>query len=175
MIDLSTFRIFASELERVHLGSVTVGQDSDSTQVIGLTEYWHPTGTAPIEASSGDQRRHRLSRAGNRRINRILHIMAIVQLRHDTLGRAYYRRRLSEGKTTMEALRALKRHLSDVVYKRMVRDAKQLRAGAAGPAGQPGATLQSSAASPIPTADTSDKSQPGPASNKPRTFLAPTP
>jgi Transposase IS116/IS110/IS902 family len=63
-------------------------------------------GTAPIEAFSGDQRRHRLSRLGNRRINRILHIMAVVQLRHDTAGRAYYRRRLGEGKTTMEALRA---------------------------------------------------------------------
>ena len=69
-------------------------------------------GTAPIEASSGDQKRHRLSRAGNRRINRVLHIMAVVQLRHDTPGRAYYRRRLAEGKTPMEALRALKRHLS---------------------------------------------------------------
>src|SRR4051794_41714056 len=55
-------------------------------------------GTAPLEASSGDQRRHRLSRAGNRRINRVLHIMAIVQLRRDTPGRAYYRRRLVEGK-----------------------------------------------------------------------------
>jgi transposase len=42
--------------------------------------------------------------------------MAIVQLRHDTPGRAYYRRRLAEGKTPMEAIRALKRHLSDVVY-----------------------------------------------------------
>ncbi|WP_205661204.1 transposase [Amycolatopsis vastitatis] len=41
-------------------------------------------GTAPLEASSGDRRRHRLSRAGNRRINRVLHVMAIVQLRHDT-------------------------------------------------------------------------------------------
>ncbi|MEV4130549.1 IS110 family transposase [Dactylosporangium sp. NPDC049742] len=132
-------------------------------------------GTAPIEASSGDQRRHRLSRAGNRRINRVLHIMAIVQLRHDTPGRAYYRRRLAEGKTTMEALRALKRHLSDVVFKRMTRDAKTARAGAAGPAGQPGATLQSSAASPIPTTDTSDKSQTEPAATQPKTFAAPTP
>ncbi|MFC5001287.1 IS110 family transposase [Dactylosporangium cerinum] len=131
--------------------------------------------TAPIEASSGDQRRHRLSRAGNRRINRVLHIMAIVQLRHDTPGRAYYRRRLAEGKTTMEALRALKRHLSDVVFKRMARDAKHARAGVAGPAGQPGATLQSSAVSPIPTADTSDKSQTEPATTHPRTSAAPTP
>jgi hypothetical protein len=70
-------------------------------------------GTAPIDASSGDQNRHRLSRAGKRRINRTLHIMAIVQLRHDTEGRRYYRRKLAAGKTPMEALRALKRRLSD--------------------------------------------------------------
>jgi transposase len=55
----------------------------------------------------------------------VLHIMAVVQLRHDTPGRAYYRRRVAEGKTTMEALRALKRHLSDVVYKQMLRDAQR--------------------------------------------------
>jgi transposase len=132
-------------------------------------------GTAPIEASSGDQRRHRLSRLGNRRINRVLHIMAIVQLRHDTPGRAYYRRRLAEGKTTMEALRALKRHLSDVVYKQMIRDAKPARTGATGPGGHSGATLQSSADGPIPSAASSDKSQPGPATRKRRTRLAVTP
>ena len=132
-------------------------------------------GTAPIEVSSGDQRRHRLSRAGNRRINRVLHIMAIVQLRRDTLGRTYYRRRLAEGKTTMEALRALKRHLSDVVYKQMVRDAKPNRAAATGPGGHSGATLQSSADGPIPTAASSDKSQPGPATRKRRTKLTATP
>ena len=132
-------------------------------------------GTAPIEASSGDQRRHRLSRAGNRRINRVLHIMAVVQLRHDTPGRAYYRRRLAEGKTTMEALRALKRHLSDVIYKQMIHDAVRGRTGGTGPGGQSGATLQSSADGPIPTAASSDKSQPGPAITKPRTILALTP
>jgi transposase len=57
------------------------------------------TGTAPIDASSGQQQRHRLSRAGNRRLNRVLHIMAIVQIRHDTEGRAYYQRKLAAGKT----------------------------------------------------------------------------
>jgi transposase len=128
-------------------------------------------GTAPIEASSGDQKRHRLSRAGNRRINRVLHIMAIVQLRHDTPGRAYYRRRCAEGKTAMEAIRALKRHLSDVIYRQMHRDAQRARADATGPGGQPGATLQSSADGPIPTATASDKSQPGPATRKPRRNL----
>ena len=64
--------------------------------------------------------------------------MAVVQLCRDTPGRAYYRRRLAEGKTTMEALRALKRHLSDVVYKRMLFDAKQARTDAAGPGGHSG-------------------------------------
>jgi transposase len=132
-------------------------------------------GTAPIEASSGDQRRHRLSRLGNRRINRVLHIMAIVQLRRDTPGRAYYRRRIAEGKTTMEALRALKRHLSDVVYKQMARDAKRAHTGGTGPGGHSGATLQSSADGPIPTTASSDKSQPGPATRKRRTNLAATP
>ena len=74
-------------------------------------------GTAPLDASSGDQTRHRLSRAGNRRINRVLHIMAIVQIRHDTDGRAYYRRKLADGKKPMEAMRCLKRRLSDIVYR----------------------------------------------------------
>jgi hypothetical protein len=132
-------------------------------------------GTAPIQAASGDQRRHRLSRLGNRRINRVLHIMAIVQLRRDTPGRAYYRRRLAEGKTTMEALRALKRHLSDVVYKQMRRDARPARPGGTGPGGHKGATLQSSADGPIPTAASSDNSQPGPATRKRRRNLAKTP
>jgi len=96
----------------------------------------------------------------------VLHIMAIVQLRHDTEGRAYYRRKLAAGKTPMEAIRALKRRLSDIVYQCMVNDT---RAMATGPGGQRGATLQSSAASPIPTAGTSDKSLPGPATKHSRT------
>ena len=83
------------------------------------------TGTAPLDASSGEQIRHRLSRAGNRRMNHVLHIAAIVQLRHDTEGRAYYRRKLAAGKTPMEALRCLKRRLSDVIYRRLVADAQR--------------------------------------------------
>jgi transposase len=152
-----------------------IGDIADIDRFRTAAHFASWNGTAPIEASSGDQQRHRLSRAGNRRINRVLHIMAIVQPRHDTPGRAYHRRRLAEGKTTMEALRALKRHLSDVVYKRMVRDGKRARRGGTGPGGQPGATLQSSAAGPIPTAGTSDRSQPGPATAKRRTFPAATP
>jgi hypothetical protein len=91
--------------------------------------------------------------------------MAIVQIRHDTEGRAYYRRKLAAGKTPMEALRCLKRRLSDAVYRQLTADADRHRE--AGPGGHSGATLKSSAASPTPAADSSDKSLPGPAERQP--------
>ena len=119
------------------------------------------TGTAPLDASSGEQTRHRLSRAGNRRLNHVLHVAAIVQIRHDTEGRAYYRRKLAAGKTPMEALRCLKRRLSDVVYRQLIADAHQHHG--ADPGGHYGATLQSSAADSHPLIDTSDQPLPGPA------------
>src|SRR5665647_2398851 len=90
------------------------------------------TGTAPIDASSGDHVRHRLSRAGNRQINRVLHIMAIVELRNPGIGRDYYDRKKAGGKTSMEAMRALKRRLSDVVYRAMLDDAIAHVTGASG-------------------------------------------
>jgi transposase len=122
-------------------------------------------GTAPIDASSGEQNRHRLSRTGNRRINRVLHIMAIVQLRNATEGRAYYRRKLAAGKTSMEAMRSLKRRLSDVVYRQLVDDQKRLRQkdNGADPGEQAGAATGSSAAGSNPDAGASEKSLPGPA------------
>jgi transposase len=94
--------------------------------------------------------------------------MAVVQLRNDTEGRAYYRRKLADGKAPMEAMRCLKRRLSDLVYKQMIDDAR--KAGT-GPGGQAGAALKSSAASPIPTAGPSEKSLPGPATRHSRTPL----
>ncbi|GIJ51395.1 hypothetical protein Val02_82810 [Virgisporangium aliadipatigenens] len=92
--------------------------------------------------------------------------MASVQLRHDTPGRAYYRRRLAEGKTAMEAIRALKRRLSDAVYRQMTRDIERSRTG---PRGQPGATLQSSATDPNPEVNSSEQSLAGPTDHHPRT------
>ena len=123
------------------------------------------TGTAPIDASSGEQIRHRLSRAGNRRMNHVLHIAAIVQLRNDTEGRAYYRRKLAAGKTPMEALRCLKRRLSDVIYRRLLSDAQthDRSPGEASPGGHCGATQESSAVDLPPLIDTSDQPLPGPA------------
>jgi len=127
------------------------------------------TGTAPLDASSGEQNRHRLSRAGNRRMNHMLHIAAITQIRYDTDGRAYYRRKRAAGKTPLEALRCLKRRISDAVYRQLLTDAHRAALTTspvedqAGPGGHCGATLQSSAADLSPHIGTSDKPLPGPA------------
>ncbi|QSR24167.1 IS110 family transposase [Nocardioides aromaticivorans] len=131
-------------------------------------------GTAPIDASSGDQVRHRLSRAGNRQINRVLHIMATVQLRNPTEGRAYFDRRKAEGKTSMEAMRALKRRLSNIIFKTMLDDAMSPaveNARTTGPGGQQGDDSGSGAAGSHPHTGSSDKPLPGPATTKPKTPL----
>ncbi len=130
-------------------------------------------GTAPIDASSGDQVRHRLSRAGNRQINRVVHIMATVQLRNPTEGRAYYDRRKAEGKTSMEAMRALKRRLSNIVYKTLLDDtiAHAAASSRTGPGGQRGNDSDSSAAGSQPHTNSLDKPLPGPARTQPKTPL----
>ena len=126
-------------------------------------------GTAPIDASSGDRVRHRLSRAGNRQINRVLHIMATVQLRNPGPGRTYFDRRKAEGKTSMEAMRALKRRLSDIVYRHLVDDA--VAHSATSPGGQRGNDSDSGAAGSHPHTSSSDKPLPGPVTTNPRTNL----
>ena len=126
-------------------------------------------GTAPLDASSGDQKRHRLSRAGNRRINRTLHIMAVVQLRNTTEGRAYFDAKKAAGKTSMEAMRALKRRLSNIAFAQMVADQKLRQA--TGPGGHSGTTQLSSVTDLTPDIGSSDKPLPGPATNQPRPAL----
>ena len=73
-------------------------------------------GTAPLPASSGRTNRHRLNRGGNRQLNRILHYVAVTQISRDPEGRAYYQRKLAEGRTKSDALRCLKWRISDRVY-----------------------------------------------------------
>jgi hypothetical protein len=80
-------------------------------------------GTAPIPASSGQTNHHRLNTGGNRRLNHAIHMMALTQARMDPRARAYIERRRGEGRTQRDAVRALKRHLSDVVYQQLRRDA----------------------------------------------------
>jgi len=75
------------------------------------------TGTAPLEASSGERQRHRLNRSGNRQLNCALHRIAVTQARIYPPARAYLERKQAEGKSRREALRCLKRHLARVVYR----------------------------------------------------------
>jgi transposase len=79
-------------------------------------------GTAPVEASSGAVVRHRLSLAGNRKLNYALHMVAVCQARSDARGGAYYRKKIAEGKSRKEALRCLKRRVSDAVFRSLMAD-----------------------------------------------------
>jgi transposase len=81
-------------------------------------------GTAPVEASSGEVVRHRLSLSGNRKLNYALHMIATCQARSDARGGGYYRKKMAEGKSRKEALRCLKRRISDAVFKSLVADSQ---------------------------------------------------
>lgn len=115
------------------------------------------TGTAPLDASSGEQNRHRLSRAGNRRMNHMIHQAALTQRRLKGPGRDYYLRKRAEGKKPLEAMRCLKRRISDAIFRQLRADAE------AGPGGHCGAAQTSSAVDSNPYIDTSDQPLPGPA------------
>ncbi len=73
-------------------------------------------------ASSGQTNRHRLNRGGNRQLNRALHTIALVQARVDPRAQGYLDRKRAEGKTWLDSIRCLKRHLADVVYRQMIED-----------------------------------------------------
>ena len=111
-------------------------------------------------------------------MNHLLHIAAVTQIRLDTEGRAYYRRKIAAGKKPMEAMRCLNRRISDAVYRQLVADAQQAaleaspNAEGAGPGGHCGATQESSAVDLPPHIDTSDQPLPGPArpTLRPRTL-----
>jgi transposase len=108
------------------LAATFLGEVGDVRRFPSKHHFAAHTGTAPLEASSGQVVRHRLSRAGDRKLNHALYMMAMVQVRRPSAGQVYYRRKLAEGKSPKEALRCLKRRLSDAVYQRLVLDQRQL-------------------------------------------------
>ena len=124
-------------------------------------------GTAPIEVSSGGRKIWRLSRRGNRRLNHAIHMAAITQIRYrHSPGRAYYEKKLAEGKTGKEALRCLKRQISDAIFACLQADARRAVAAAAkSPGGQPGNGSASSAAGSHPEHRLFGQATPGPATH----------
>jgi hypothetical protein len=132
-------------------------------------------GTAPIEVSSAGRKVYRLSRRGNRRLNHAIHMAAVTQIRYrHTKGRAYYDKKLAEGKTGKEALRALKRQISDAIFACLQEDARRAAAAAArSPGGQPGNHSASRAAGSHPDHRLFGQATPGPATHP--TTAAPFP
>ncbi len=104
--------------------AIIVGHSGDVRRFPTAGHYARHNGTAPIEASSGPKARHRLNPRGNRQINHALYTAALTQIAHDTPGRVYYERKLAEGKTKKEAMRALKRRISDAVYRQLLSDTR---------------------------------------------------
>jgi transposase len=104
------------------LAAKLVGHAGDLTRFPDRDHFASSTGTAPVEASSGDVRRHRLNRGGNRQLNTALHLIAVCQIRDPSPGQAYYRRKLAQAKTPEEACQSLKRHLSNVVSSHLITD-----------------------------------------------------
>jgi transposase len=121
--------------------AIAIGQTRDVARFAGRDHFAAYNGTAPIEVGSGGHRVYRLSRRGNRQLNHAIHIAAITQIRHQhSPGRAFYERKLAEGKTKKEAIRVLKRRISDALYQQLVADATTNT----GPGGQAGTTRQAS-------------------------------
>jgi transposase len=135
------------------VAATVVGVTGDIARFPTRDRFAAFNGTAPIEVSSGGRKTYRLSRRGNRTLNHAIHMAAVTQIRfRHSPGRGYYDRKIAEGKTPKEALRALKRRISDALWAAMVADARRATASSpvsapkAGPGGQPGNDSVASAA-----------------------------
>lgn len=106
------------------MAAIIIGRVGDIRRFPTSGHFARHNGTAPIEASSGPKARHRLNPRGDRQLNHAIHMAAVTQVRNDTPGRAFYLRKQAEGKTRKEAMRALKRHISDAVYRHLINDTR---------------------------------------------------
>jgi transposase len=148
------------------VAATVIGYVADAFRFPSRDNFAAYNGTAPIEVSSGNRKIYRLSRRGNRRLNHAVHMAAVTQIRHrHSDGRAYYDRKLAEGKTPEEALRSLKRRISDAIYARLQADARRAAAAARtrGPGGQPGNDSVASAAGSHPENQLFGQATPEPA------------
>ena len=143
------------------IAGTVIGDIGSITRFASRDHFAAYNGTAPVEVSSGNRKIYRLSLRGNRRVNHAIHMAAITQIRYrHSDGRAYYDRKIAEGKTRKEALRSLKRRISNAIYARLQADARQATAN--GPGGQPGNDSDSSAPSSHPERQLFGPATPGP-------------
>jgi transposase len=145
------------------IAAAVIGDVRDVSRFPGRAHFAAYNGTAPIEVSSGPRKIYRLSRRGNRRLNHAIHMAAVTQVRHrHSKGRAYYDKKLAEGKTPKEALRALKRQVSNAIFGCLQADARRAAARAKGPGGQQGNDSVASAAGSHPRHRLFGQATPGP-------------
>ncbi len=145
------------------IAATVIGEVADVPRFASRDGFAAYNGTAPIEVSSGKRKIHRLSRRGNRKLNHAAHMTAVTQVRYPhSQGRAYYDKKLAEGKTPKEALRALKRQVSDAFYKHLKADAARAAGSTRGPGGQAGNDSAASAAGSHPEYQLFGKATPGP-------------
>jgi transposase len=149
------------------IAGTVIGDTGDISRFASRDHFAAYNGTAPIEVSSGGRITYRLSLRGNRRVNHAIHMAAVTQIRNrHSHGRTYYDRKIAEGKTHKEALRSLKRRISNAIYARLQADARQAAAvSAKGPGGQPGNGSDSSAAGSHPGRQLFGQATPGPATS----------
>jgi transposase len=144
------------------VAAAVIGDVRDISRFPGPDCFAAYNGTAPVEVSSGGRVIYRLSLRGNRRLNHAIHMAAVTQIRYQhSKGRTYYDKKIAAGKTPKEALRALKRQVSDAIYQHLKADAR--RAAAAGPGGHPGNGSVASAAGLHPADRLFGQATPGPA------------
>ena len=145
------------------IAAVVIGDVRDVSRFPGRDHFAAYNGTAPIEVSSGPRKIYRLSRRGNRRLNHAIHMAAVTQVGHrHSQGRAYYDKKLAEGKTPKEALRSLKRQVSNAIFACLQADARRAAARAKGPGGQQGNDSVASAAGSHPRHRLFGQATPGP-------------
>ena len=111
-----------------------VGEVADVRRFRSKDAFARHNGTAPLPVWSGNRVRHRLSRTGNRQLNAAIHRIAVTQMRIHDDAKAYLERRIGAGNTKTEAVRALKRKLSDVVYRRLLADTEAISMASVGEA-----------------------------------------
>ena len=156
------------------IAAAVIGDVRHVSRFPGRDHFAAYNGTAPIEVSSGGRKVCRLSRRGNRRHGHAIHMAAVTQIRYrHTKGRAYYDKKLAEGKTTKEALRALKRQISDAIFACLQEDARRAAAARARE-GNRGTTLHPGRPARTPTTGSSGKPLPGlPPTLRPLLLLLP--
>ena len=143
------------------IAGTIIGGIADVSRFPGRGHFASYNGTAPAGVSSGNRKIHRLSLRGNRRINHAIHMAAITQIRHKhSDGRACYE--LAEGKTHKEALRSLKRRISDAIFARLLADTRRAgqRPARRAREGNRGTTLTPARPAHTPNAGSSDKPLP---------------